>query len=139
MIMHKTNTCYCLKMRRAAAAVTRHYDQKLAPCGITIGQYSLLLNIGRAPGCTISKLAIATGLDRSTLTRNLRPLLTRGLARDASLPGTRDSQLELTEEGKTVLSCAEARWNRAQEDVQQKLGEVGLSALNAALAALEAL
>ena len=131
--------CYCLKTRRAAAAITRHYDQALAPCGITSAQFSLLLHLSHSPGCTASKLAALSGLDRSTLTRNLRPLVGKELVWDASPPEARDSQLELTEAGKQALECAQVRWEQAQEDVRQRLGEVGLAALDAALTALEKL
>ena len=131
--------CYCLKTRRAAAAITRHYDQALAPCGMTSAQFSLLLNLSYSPGCTASKLAALLDLDRSTLTRNLRPLVGKKLVRDASPPEARDSQLELTARGEQALQCAQVRWEQAQEDVRQRLGEVGLVALDAALAALEKL
>ena len=131
--------CYCFKTRRAAAAITRHYDRALAPCGVTVSQFLLLRNLAHAPGCTLSGLAAAVDLNRSTLTRNLRPLLGKGLVRDAGAPEARDYRLELTEAGEQALECGLVRWEQAQEDVRRRLGEVGLAALEAALAALEEL
>ena len=131
-----TIPCYCLKTRRAAAAITRHYDRALAPCGVTGNQFFLMLNLSWAPGCTAGKLADMAGLDRSTLTRNLRPLMDKNLVRDAASPEARDYRLELSEHGLEMLECARVRWEQAQEDVRRRLGDVGLAALDAALAAL---
>ena len=131
--------CHCYKIRRAAATVTRHYDRSLAPCGVTVSQFLLLRNLAASPGRTVSGLAADVGLDRSTLARNLRPLLGKDLVRDASPAEARDCRLELTDAGKQALECAQVRWEQAQEDVRRHLGEVGLAALEAALAALEKL
>ena len=65
-------------MRSAARRVTQIYSRHLAPTGLRISQFSL-------PGYVISRWApsLSTELsdllatDRTTLTRNLRPLLRR--------------------------------------------------------------
>lgn len=131
--------CYCLKIRRATASVTKHYDCVLAPCGVTVSQYSLLLNISRAEQCSIRELADMAELDRSTLSRNLKPLFHEGLVVNTKQQGTRNHQLELTEAGKETLECAKRLWAEAQQDVKIKLGDEGLNALEKILGSLEAL
>lgn len=136
----KTPTsCYCLKIRRANASVTKHYDRVLSPCSITVSQYSVLLNISRAEQCSIRELADMAELDRSTLARNLQPLFRQGLVVDTRQPGTRNCQLELTESGKEKLEWAKLLWAEAQQDVKLKLGDKGLDALEKVLGSLEAL
>ncbi len=132
-------SCYCLKIRRATATVTKHYDRVLAPCGVTVSQYSVLLNISRAEQCSIRELADMAELDRSTLARNLQPLFHQGLVVDTRQEGTRNCQLELTETGKETLECAKLLWAKAQQDVMLKLGDEGLDTLEKVLSSLEAL
>lgn len=132
-------SCYCLKIRRATASVTNHYDSVLAPCGVTVRQYSVLLNIALSEHCSIKDLADMAELDRSTLARNLQPLLHQGLVVDTRQPGTRNCQLELTEAGKETLECAKRLWAEAQQDFIRKLGDEGLAALEKVLGSIEAL
>ncbi len=131
--------CFCLKVRRLTASVTKYYDQTLAPCGVTVSQYSVLLNISRAEHCSIRELADMAELDRSTLARNLKPLLGQGLVVDTKQPGTRNSQLELTEAGQKTIECANPLWAEAQQVIRLKLGEEGQEALEFVTTALGAL
>ncbi len=73
--------CLCTNLRRAARGVSRHYDGALDGFGINVAQYSLLCNLQRLDQPSISSLADAMGLDRSTLGRNLRVLEGEGLVR----------------------------------------------------------
>ena len=135
----KTISCYCLKLRRASAAVTQFYDGMLDSCGITVRQYSLLLNISKAGQCSVRELADMTELDRSTLARSLKPLFHQKLVIDAKQQGARNSQLELTQAGMETVRLAGRSWVKAQDHVRQKLGKEGLSALEDVLNLLEAL
>jgi len=105
-------SCYCLKTRGASAALTKFYDNKLAPCGVAVRQYSLLLDISRAENCSVKELAEMTELDRSTLARSLKPLYQQGLVIDTKEPGTRNSRLELTKAGKQTVERANYLWPR---------------------------
>ena len=71
--------CLCTNLRRAARGVSRHYDGALDGFGINVAQYSLLCNLQRLDQPSISELAEAMGLDRSTLGRKLRVLEGEGL------------------------------------------------------------
>lgn len=132
-------SCYCLKTRRASAVVTKFYDKTLEPCGLTVRQYSLLLNISQEECCSVKELADATELDRSTLARSLKPLFHQGLIADTSRPGARNSQLELTKAGQESLGRAKLLWAEAQRALTQKLGEGGLRSLEEVFQLLESL
>lgn len=125
----KPTACYCLKTRRATASVTKHYDQALAPCGITINQFSVLMNIARTEKCSVRELADMAELDKSTLARNLKPLYRMGLVVDTKEPGMRNSQLALTKAGKKTIECATPLWAEAQQALTDKLGKDGVRAL----------
>src|ERR1700737_55213 len=66
--------CVCSQVRRLARKLSSLYDTLLSPQDLTITQYSLLPNIERAGRLRHTVLAEKVGMERTTLTRNLRPL-----------------------------------------------------------------
>ncbi|QEK18986.1 Transcriptional regulator SlyA [[Clostridium] hylemonae DSM 15053] len=76
----------------------------LEPTGITVNQFSLLMNLSRLGSGSISELAAYVGLERTTLTRTLKPLTERGFIKDVSEKGRRDKKLQLTSLGKETLN-----------------------------------
>ncbi len=129
--------CHCLKMRRSAENVIRFYDGILAPCGITVRQYSLLNAISEHSGCSVRVLSEATLLERSTLTRSLKPLIQDGYIKDNKAVGARDSVLDLTEKGNSVCKEASKLWESAQRQFEAKLGKEQLAAFEATLVLLQ--
>src|SRR5262249_56201217 len=71
--------CVCNKTRTAARVVTRFYDEALRPARLRATQFALLVALGDDGAMSIAALAKLMAMDRSTLTRNLRPLETGGL------------------------------------------------------------
>lgn len=133
----RSSTCRCIQLRRAASRVTERYDMALAPAGLTVGQYSLLAHLERLEPVSVSRLAEELELERTTLVRTLKPVLARQLVADAAEPGRRSRALTLTGEGRTLLEQARPLWRAAQEDVERRLGEGGIAALEALLERLE--
>ena len=66
--------CACLQFRRTSRAVSALYDAFLSSAGLTVTQYALLVSIARERGISRTVLAANLEMDRTTLTRNLRPL-----------------------------------------------------------------
>src|SRR5260221_1402089 len=66
--------CACSQVRRLARKLSSLYDTLLSPEDLTITQYSLLADIERTGQLSHSVLAEKVGMDRTTLTRNLRSL-----------------------------------------------------------------
>ena len=96
-------SCACQKVRVAARAVTRAYDDALRPVGLRATQLAVLVAVGIEGAVSITALAKLMGMDRSTLTRNLRPLEREGLVA-VGLEGWRRSRtLEITNNGRTRL------------------------------------
>ena len=77
--------CASVNFRRAARVVTRHYDAALRTAGITATQLPLLAAIGTGTNASITMLADALDLERSTVSRELDALYRRGLIATASL------------------------------------------------------
>ncbi|MCY1182777.1 homoprotocatechuate degradation operon regulator, HpaR [compost metagenome] len=130
--------CLCTKLRRAARGVTRIYDDALQEIGLTTAQFSLLRHLARLDQPSISCLAQAMGLDRSTLGRNLRPLQAEGLVSlgdDGA--DQRNRIVVLTAAGRQRLQQGEHAWHSAQQQVADRLGEERRAQLMALLDELE--
>lgn len=139
MEVSDSRNCYCLRTRKAASSIKDFYDRMLAPAGVTVRQYSLLLNISNLQDCSVRELSDATELDRSTLTRGLKPLFNGGYIIDTKDTHCRDSRLRLTEKGQRTLSQAAALWRNAQDEVAIRFGVDGMQKLNSVLEMLQKL
>lgn len=115
--------CYCMNLRRAANAVTDYYDAALKDLGVSVSQYSLLVNLERMETASTSELAEWVNLDRSTLVRNLKPLLERELILDFAREGARSHKFAVSEKGKALLEKGKPQWEHAQEAVKLYLSQ----------------
>lgn len=129
--------CLCTKLRRASRGVTRIYDDALADVGLNAAQFSLLRNLQRLGEPSISALAEALGLDRSTLGRNLRVVEGRGLVRLGDGADQRSRRVALTDAGAHVLVRGAPLWEQAQQALAQRLGADQRAALMRLLDDLE--
>ena len=131
--------CACGRLRRATRALTQLYDDLMAPSGLRLTQFSLLRTLAREGTSRMSDLAGMLLLDRTALSRNLDPLVERGLV--AIVPGrdARTREVSLTRAGEKAIHGAEPHWKRAQARVAAKLGTTKLNALIATLREIEAL
>ncbi|MBC3492233.1 MarR family winged helix-turn-helix transcriptional regulator [Pseudomonas taiwanensis] len=118
-----TSECICTHLRRAARGVSRHYDEALAGFGINVAQFSLLRHLQRLDRPSITTLAEAMGLERSTLGRNLRVLEAEGLVALADGDDQRNRVVLLTDEGTARLHLAYPAWQQAQRQLVEQLGE----------------
>ena len=124
--------CTCARLRKLSRRVTRVYDAHLAQAGIKTTQYSLLTNAARAPR-TVTDLAAEMGMDRTTLTRNLRPLVASGWVRLDVGKDPRSRIVEVTARGLAARKAASAQWKKAQLELQATLGERFVADLHAAV------
>ena len=115
--------CACLKVRMAARAVTRAYDSVLRPLGLRATQLSILVAIAIDGAISIAALASFLGMDRTTLTRNLRPLEKEGFISVGPEGWRRTRTLEITRKGRSRLREALPLWERAQDALRQELGD----------------
>ncbi len=129
-------SCACHKVRMAARAVTRAYDETLRPTGLRASQLSVLVAVGTGEAPSIAALAQVLGMDRSTLTRNLGPLEKEGLVK-VGLEGWRRSRsLEITKKGQSRLREALPLWQKAQDMLKGRLGNRDWSAAQASMDSL---
>src|SRR5918995_4635277 len=115
--------CACANLRKAARAVTQLFDEALAPSGLRVTQFTLLVTSRLAGESTINELAERTVMDRTTLSRNLKPLVRGGLLEMRPGEDGRTRLVRLTPAGEQALEEAYPLWQRAQEETVSALGE----------------
>jgi DNA-binding MarR family transcriptional regulator len=108
-------SCACFNFRKVSRAVTQLYDEALHPCGLRSTQLVILLSVAVQPSANISQLARRMVMDASTLNRNLRPLMQRGLLELTAGEDGRRKQIVLTEQGKAAINAAVPYWSAAQK------------------------
>ena len=119
----RSNACHCLNIRRASQAVTQFYDKFVEQSGLKLAQFSLLRHLELVEPATITELAKVLRIDRTTLSRNMKPLLKAGLIIADFGEDPRSRQVILTETGKSALLSANKLWDKAQESLEEYLGE----------------
>lgn len=118
-----TEMCTSFNLRKASRAVTQFYDDALRDSGLKSTQFSLLAAASASGSMPISLLAIEMAMDRTTLTRNLRPLETAGLLTVETGQDRRVRRVAVTSEGEAVLARAMPAWRRAQTQLIDRLGD----------------
>ena len=115
--------CTCFYMRRASRAVTHLYDDIAKPTGLRATQLSILGVLYVLGSKPISQLAEMIVMDRTTMTRDLKPLERRGLVEIKSGEDRRVRVVSLTEKGREVLAKFYPLWKRAQSHFVDGLGQ----------------
>jgi DNA-binding MarR family transcriptional regulator len=122
--LHVRDACLCLHAQRAARALARRFDEALRPCGLTNGQFSLLMSLNRLEPAKMAPVAALLAMDRTTLTAALKPLERRGLIQIAVDPAdSRGRLLSLTTNGHRVLLDAVPTWTRMHAILEGDLAD----------------
>lgn len=129
--------CYCSLLRTATRRVGSLYDAALAPSGINIAQYSLLRTVERLQPVSLTELAASTELDRSTIGRNIRVLERLSLVKiGRGEEDQREAVVGLTGRGEALLGEAGPIWEACQQEIENRLGPVKVTALREILRAM---
>jgi DNA-binding MarR family transcriptional regulator len=115
-------TCACFAIRRASRTVTQLYDEVLQPSGLRVTQLTVLVALSLAGPVPMTRLGERLVMDRTTLTRNLRPLQKQGLIAIAPGEDGRVRVVALTTRGERTLAKALPLWEQAQARVVGRLG-----------------
>ena len=129
----KPQGCTNLKLRQLMRRVAQLYDAEVGKTGLRGTQYSLLSHVVKLGPVRPVDLAREMKLDASTLTRNLRPLISAGLL--VLEPGAdgRSRLVSATAAGREKRQEAQRRWRVAQESLNERLGVRRVVALHALL------
>ncbi len=122
--------CTHLKLRQLNRLVTRHYEAAMASSSLKITQYSLLAFVVKLGPLRAGDLAAAIQLNASTLSRNLQPLIERGLVRADAGDDGRSRIVEATDAGRLLRAQAQRAWKQAQLALNERLGSSRVATLH---------
>lgn len=114
-----TRACRCLAARRYARAVTRLFERRLRPHGLRATQFSVLAALALKGPTSITELAAALGLERTTLTRVAAVLERNGWVRAARAGDARRRPVRLTAGGRRKAERAFPAWKEAQDQLER--------------------
>lgn len=120
--------CSCSTLRQLTRKMTNIYDHYLAADELTISQYSLLARIGKYGPIGVIPLATSMGMDRSTMSRTLKPLITAGWIQTVDLPlemltDKRSFGVSLSTDGQRKWKESMPNWRKAQNEINAILGD----------------
>lgn len=127
--LHLPLGCTCFKLRKLTRAMSRLYDQHLATVGLKSTQY-VLLNFIVQEAMPVAVLAERFGAERTTITRNLKPLIDAGWVSLEAGDDSRQRIVTITAAGRAKSRRAYGAWRAAQDAVGVLLGEAGVAALH---------
>ncbi len=129
--------CLCFNIRKASRMVTQIYDEIMQETGLRGTQFTILANIAGYQLLTISVLAEKLVMDRTTLTRNLKPLERQRLIVITPGEDRRTRSIQLSACGHQTLASALPLWRQAQQKITKQMGKKRLNHLIKELRSLE--
>lgn len=116
-------TCINAKIRRINRMMAGIYTRRYRATGFTPPQVSLLFVIGKRPGITGVQLSQQLVLEKSSLSRELKPLIANGLI--VSVPGKdkRTFHLTLTDAGYQAAEQVAPLWEQQHGMVHALIGD----------------
>lgn len=115
--------CACFNLRKATRAITQHYDKMMKSAGLRGTQFTTLAVLSKAGLISMTHLADYLIMDRTTVTRNLRPLEKQGFLEIVPGVDQRVRQVQITKAGLKKLETARPLWESAQSALISQLGQ----------------
>jgi len=128
--------CTLAGLRKVIRSVSNIYDSALAPVDLKSTQFSLLVTINKCDGMPLGQLSKVLVMERTTLSRNLKLLESKGLIKVHTDKDKRLRIISITVDGKEKLIAAEPLWEHAQSTILNELKQERWEALMAELSFL---
>jgi DNA-binding MarR family transcriptional regulator len=122
--------CVSSNLHQTARAVSRIYGEEMRPSGIRRSQFGILGYLQKLGTVQLTVLANTLYMERTTLTRNLKPLEKSGLVQiKKSVTDARVRDVTITKAGKAKFREASRLWRKAQKRILLRFGEENWAAL----------
>ncbi|HFD10977.1 MAG TPA: MarR family transcriptional regulator [Crenotrichaceae bacterium] len=132
-LLEISHSCLDYNLRKASRIAAQHYEDILKPSGLRNTQFTLLVAATLMDKPLITDLARILVMDRTTVSRNIKPLERDGLLQIVPGQDKRSRQIVLTHLGCQKLIEAIPLWRQAHQTLQEKLGVDNEQGLLAAL------
>lgn len=123
------SNCLAVRVRMLGRAVSAVYDRALAASGLSVAQMNILVFVGVRGPCAPGEVGRLLHMERSTVSRNLRPLVDAGWLSAEVDESDRYREVRLTPRGRRKLEASHAAWRAAQDEAASMLGIAGAAAV----------
>lgn len=128
-------------VRKASRYISGVFDEVFSPLGLQTSQVNVIISVASFgdAGVAIAPLAQSLMMERTTLTRNLRPLERAGLVQlEHSEDDARVRVVRLTLAGEVLIGKVNPLWSEALKRLRRSIGAVRMKSFEAELAAFVA-
>lgn len=128
----KVNPIECVnaKLRKLQRKVASLYDARLRPFGLEGSMLAILFVVGKMPGINQKTLADKLVLDPSTMSRDAKKLVKRGLIQATKGEDPRNTVLELTVQGYELLEQVSPVWEAMHHKISDLFGRFSVQQLD---------
>jgi DNA-binding MarR family transcriptional regulator len=130
--------CIAMRWRLLNRALTRIYDDALRPLGLKTSQVNVLAAAWELGTASPLRVCDVLQMDPSTLSRNVERMRAKGWLEVVPADDGREQPFRLTAQGRKLLETTVPRWQRAQDQVRDLLGDRLVALLDQAAARLQA-
>jgi DNA-binding MarR family transcriptional regulator len=116
--------CIGVRVRLLNRRVTRIYEGRLRPHGVTLAQLNILTAVTLLGPVRPAEIGRTLSIEKSTLSRNLRLMESRGWVGFAA-----DGTAHITAAGGRLLHDVAPAWQRAQKETEALLGRHAVSSI----------
>jgi DNA-binding MarR family transcriptional regulator len=113
--------------------ITAIYDAALSEVGLKTSQFNLLVAVTNREESRPAELAKILEMDESTLSRNVERMCAKGWLRLEPDHDRRSHLIRVTDKGLALIHKGYPAWQKAQEEVSQRVGAESIAALRSVL------
>ncbi len=121
--------CTCFNLRKASRVITQLFDKAIKPWGLRGTQFSILAVLSAYGPEAITILSEVLVMDRTTLTRNLKPMENAGLIKITRGNDLRSKTVSMTKKGQRTFTKTFPHWEKTQTRIIGKLGQKRFNSL----------
>ena len=125
--------CLFAKTRTVSRYITNRYTKALKEINITPVQYSMLTAILILKQSNINELSSTLKIDRTTINRNLKPLIRDGLVYRDESSDKRERIIGISSQGEKTYEKGYENWKLVQKELKETLVSDLWNELNGAL------
>ena len=124
--------CLAVRIRLLNRTVTNIFDDALRPLGVKVSQLNVLMVVAKRGPVSPGDVARRLNIEKSTLSRNVNRMRSRGWLKVSDGDSGRKQILELCPAGRKLIEKALPLWKKGQADTEALLGQRGTQSIHRA-------
>ena len=122
--------CLAGRVRKLSRVITGIYDRAMRPHGIKVNKASILIMLALVEKPTAGDIGRNFRMEKSTVSRNVERMRNQGWIETSGGEGGFAQVLAVTPKGKKLLADSYGKWEKAQREGSEFLGEDGVKAIH---------